>query len=112
MGFGKNLLRLAHSASKRSKRSRRGPNGEKVSLIKFPKYGYPFEELNYMYVYNNLLEAGFLNVELINLKDIRLGLFAKEGTIKKITVSGEPICRGGEKYSPYVSIVIYYHGRR
>ena len=87
-------------------------DGYMVQLIKFPKYWDSFENLNYKDVYNDLLDVGFVNVRLVNLGDIKLGLFKKEGSIEEITVSGGRILKGGGKYLADAPIVIVYHGRR
>lgn len=89
-----------------------GYNGETVRLLKFPNFFGSLAELNYHDVYNRLQSAGFTNVRLINLRDIKIGLFKREGSIEEISVDGETIESGGRKYPADVPIEIVYHGRK
>ena len=79
--------------------------------IRFPKNLEPFEEKNYEVIKDALKSAGFVNIRCINLHDVRVGLFRKEGRVESICVNGEQIMSGGRMYRPDCSITISYHGK-
>lgn len=108
MGFGKNLLRIAHSAGKRRSRGRSKDNSHE-EYIQVPWYG--GDSINYSVVSFMLTQAGFLNVTLENLRDLRFGILTKEGSVKRVTANGVDIIIGA-KYLADTPIVIYYHGKR
>lgn len=85
--------------------------GEIVEKIKFPRGLEPFEERNYMEIKNALEDAGFENIECINMKDVVIGLFAKNGRVASVSVNGTRIISGGKSYTPDVPIIIEYHGK-
>ena len=89
-----------------------GMDGNVVPFLCFPRYWDSFEVLNYRELYNDLMEVGFTNIRLVNLGDIKIGLFKKEGSIEEITVAGARIFKGGGKYPADSPIVIVYHGKR
>ena len=79
--------------------------------VKFPKGLEPFTEQNYEAARSTLANAGFTNINCINMHDLTLGLFTKPGKIKSITVNGNEIMSGGNVYMPNVPITITYHGK-
>lgn len=89
-----------------------GTDGYMVPILHFPRYWDSFEELNYKELYNDLIDVGFTNIRLVNLGDIKIGLFKKEESIEEITVAGVRIFKGGGKYPADSPIVIVYHGKR
>lgn len=89
-----------------------GMNGETVRLLKFPNNWGPYTEMDYRDVYNSLERIGFTNVRLTNLRDIKIGLLKRDGSIHEIIVNGETIISGGRKYPADIPIEIVYHGRR
>lgn len=79
--------------------------------IRFPKGFEPFSESNYEVIYSQLQNAGFTNINCVNLHDLTLGILTKPGKIDKITVNGNQITSGGRIYLPNTLITITYHGR-
>jgi hypothetical protein len=79
--------------------------------VKFPKGLEPFTKQNYEAVRSTLANAGFTNINCINLQNLTLGLLTKPGKIKSITVNGNEITSGGKVYMPNVPIIITYHGK-
>jgi hypothetical protein len=79
--------------------------------IRFPKGYEPFNEQHYDTVLSALRVSGFTNVSTVNMHDVKLGIFQKQGEIEKITVSGRNILSGGHYYAHDVPIIITYHGR-
>jgi DNA-directed RNA polymerase subunit RPC12/RpoP len=79
--------------------------------VMFPKGFEPFGEKRAEVVRSALLAAGFKNIQLINLHDLKLGLITKPGTIEAVAVDGTPISSGGRVYLPEAVITITYHGR-
>jgi hypothetical protein len=79
--------------------------------VKFPKGLEPFKEQNYEAARSTLANAGFTNINCINMHDLTLGLLTKPGKIKSITVNGNEIMSGGNVYMPNVPITITYHGK-
>ena len=65
--------------------------------------------LHYSAAAQALQAAGFRNVQCINLGDLRLGLFKRNGSVESITVDGEtPDFRN--YYSPGARVIVSYHG--
>ena len=79
--------------------------------IRFPKGLEPFSESNYEVLYNELVNAGFTNINCVNMHDLMLGLLTKKGKVEKVTVNGKQITSGGKTYMPSTPITIIYHGR-
>lgn len=79
--------------------------------VKFPKGLEPFTEQNYEAVRSTLTNAGFSNINCINMHDLTLGLLTKPGKIESITVNGNKIMSGGNVYMPNIPITITYHGK-
>ena len=88
---------------------------EKVLLssggVKFPQGLEPFTEQNYEAARLTLANAGFTNINCINMHDLILGLLTKPGKIESIIVDGNKIMSGGNVYMPNVPITITYHGK-
>ena len=57
-----------------------------------------------------LTEEGFTNIQLVNLNDVKLGLFVKRGVITDISIGGKQRGTGERYYRPEVPIVITHHG--
>ena len=79
--------------------------------IAFPKSRTVLRGQNYQVWNSTLRSAGFTNVTCVNLHDVKLGLFQKDGVIEKVTVNGKETLFGGNVYHPDVPIIISYHGR-
>ena len=60
-------------------------------------------------VENLLKSSGFRNIQMFNMKDVRLGLFVSIGEVESVTINGvEP--EVGAWYDPMSAIIIRYHG--
>ena len=79
--------------------------------IRFPKSRTVLRDQYYKTISSELKAAGFTNVKCVNLHDVKLGLFQKEGAIEQVLVDGKETLFGGNVYRPNVPIVITYHGR-
>lgn len=79
------------------------------SKIKVPSAISGYGEKQYSLIETLFVDAGFTNVKCIPINDLKIGLFAKPGTVKDIAVDGRSILFGGKKCSPDVPVVITYH---
>lgn len=53
--------------------------------------------------------AGFSNITCVPLKDLRVGLLKKQGTVASLSVDGNTVVVSGQKCAPDVSVIISYH---
>ena len=71
-------------------------------------------ESNYAVVESRFLQAGFVNVRTVPLKDLTLGIRVRAGTVETITIDGKDISSYTFKrrFDCHVPILITYHSLR
>lgn len=87
-------------------------NKSKVSSdgrVKVPNSISGYEGKNFESIKSILENAGFTNIKSVPLKDLRLGILKKPGGVESITINGERISSGGDKFLPTASVLISYH---
>ena len=71
-----------------------------------------FKGENYENVIARLSDKGFTNIKAENLQDITLGIFAKEGAVKSVSIDGVTDYGFGEWVDREADVVISYHGKK
>lgn len=108
IGFGaisaEFLLIWLMSDKKKKSRNRNRPGYAMV-----PKLAEDFSEIHYTAVVEALRAAGFSSIKTINLSDLRLGIFNKNGSVDAITIGGENVTSEGW-YRQEAPVIITYHG--
>ena len=79
--------------------------------IRFPKGLEPFTDRNYETVQILLRNAGFTNIQCVNMHDLTFGILQKPGKVEKIKVDGVEITSGGKVYVSNIPVTITYHGK-
>ncbi len=77
--------------------------------VKVPEKFSGLSSMHYMEAESALQGSGFTNIKVINLGDLLIGIFKKQGSVASVTISGEVI-RPDEWYPHDAPIVISYHG--
>ena len=80
--------------------------GEKV---KVPSGIMDYEKKSYHAIEAVFKSAGFTNVQCVPLNDLSVGLLKRPEMVESITIHGEKVTSGGDKYMPNASVVISYH---
>ena len=68
------------------------------------------EKLDVQTLHTILKDAGFQNIQLINLHDLKIGFLTKPGTVESLRINGREIrgiCTG--VFKPDVPVIITYH---
>ena len=87
----------------------KGKNRGKPGYAMVPDKLINYSSMHYTAVEASLRAGGFTNIKTINLGDLRLGLFKKNGSVESVMINDENITRGGW-YPQGDLIVISYHG--
>ena len=76
--------------------------------IEFPLQKKDYQNADYKEVFEKLYDAGFRNIRLVNLRDLRRTNSRKKGKVSRIIVFGEDVIYG-EWYHKNAEVVITYH---
>lgn len=76
---------------------------------KVPESISDFESKNYAAIESIIRSAGFHNIKCVPLNDLTTGFLKKPGMVESITINGEAISYGGDKFPKDASIIISYH---
>lgn len=68
-----------------------------------------YETKSYTVVEAILRSAGFDNITLIPLGDLKMGVLKKPDTVESVIIDGNIINHGGRKFPPDAPVVISYH---
>ncbi|MBR6090053.1 MAG: zinc ribbon domain-containing protein [Anaerolineaceae bacterium] len=90
-------------------RKKRSKNRYRPGYVKIPDQAVYYENLNFTAARDLLKASGFSNIRVINLGDLRLGIFTKNGSVDSITIDGEPVSPD-EWYRQEAPVIISYHG--
>lgn len=80
-----------------------------LKLLAVPFSDKEAKKLDYLEAANELKDAGFVNIELVPIKDLIFGWLTKDGEIEEITISNMEKYTTEDKFRPDVDIIIYYH---
>ena len=67
---------------------------------------------NYLDVVSILENMGFTNVQVVEQKDVTIGLIYNVGDVKSVSINGEEKFSAGDEYLSDSVIVVTYHGKR
>ena len=90
-------------------KKKRSKNRSRPGFSRVPDQALNYENLHFSAVRDALNASGFNNIRTINLGDLRLGLFKKNGSVDSITIDGESIS-SDEWYRQEGQVIISYHG--
>ena len=82
---------------------------KKKVTVTFPMIDY--EGKNYMIVESLYRKAGFLNIEMVPMKDLNSLTVRKNGMVAQITIDGDEEIEEDSKYSENARVIITYHSR-
>ena len=86
---------------------------EEPMKIKLPSAVVNGASENYAVVESMLVQAGFMNVRAVPLRDLTMGVFKKPGIVESITIDGKELSSYfRRKFPPNVPIIISYHSLR
>ena len=95
------------NGKKQNKEQRSAQEDEpETIMIKYPHGNYE----NAYLLQAKLEQAGFVNIRMLNLKDIKVGFLKKPGEIESVSINGKD-SRPIKKLYPNAPIIITYHGR-
>lgn len=84
-------------------------NRNRPGYAQIPAQAVYHENIHYSAVEAALRSAGFRNIRTINLGDLRLGLFKRNGSVESVTIGGERV--SSEEWHPQEApVIITYHG--
>lgn len=84
-------------------------NRNRPGYAQIPAQAENYENIHYSAVEAALRSAGFRNIRTINLGDLRLGLFKRNGAVESVTIGGERV--SSDEWHPQESpVIISYHG--
>ena len=92
-----------------SEKEKKGKNRGRPGYSRVPDQLSDYGSMHYSAAESMLRMNGFSNIRTVNLGDLRLGLFVKNGSIDSITIGGEN-CSTKEWYSQSAPVIITYHG--
>lgn len=90
-------------------KKKRSKNRYRPGFSRVPDQAVNYENLHFSAVRDALRANGFSNIRIINLGDLRLGLFKKNGSVESVTIDGESIS-SDEWYHQEAQVIISYHG--
>ena len=84
-------------------------NRNRPGYAKMPEQAVNCENLHFTAVRDALKANGFSDIRLINLGDLRLGIFRKNGSVESVTIDGDTVS-SDDWYPQSGKIIISYHG--
>ena len=88
---------------------KRKKNRYRPGYAQVPSQAVHYENIHYTAVEAALRSNGFSNIKAINLGDLRLGIFRKNGSVESVTIAGERISVD-EWHPQEAPVIISYHG--
>ena len=85
-----------------------GMDAESTPQIQVPGSSRQFESVNFSIVAQQFEDAGFSNITLTPIEDLKFGIITKDGEVEKVTVSGNEEYIIEKWYRQDVPINIYY----
>lgn len=82
---------------------------EKGDYIRVPSAASEYYRKNYEDVFDEFEAYGFKDIVLLEQKDLKVGLFTKEGSIEKISIDGKADFKKNAKFRKDARVVIIYH---
>lgn len=73
---------------------------------------YDGKKSNYNDLKSKFEEAGFKNIALYPIEDIKVGIFTKDGAVESITIDGKDSFKKSNIFSSNAKIVIKYHTKK
>ena len=86
-----------------------GMDAESTPQIQVPGSSRQFESVNFSIVAQQFEDAGFSNITLTPIEDLKFGIITKDGEVEKVTVSGNEEYIIEKWYRQDVPINISYH---
>lgn len=80
-----------------------------VKRVKPPITSSEALELNYLELKEKFKKAGFTNIKLSPIEDIKIGLLTKEGEVESITIAGKTSFKKSSIFDANDAVVIKYH---
>lgn len=77
--------------------------------IQVPGSSKNFETVNFAIVAQQFEDAGFSNIKLTSIEDLKYGILTKDGEVEKVTISGNEEYVIDRRYDQDVPVNIYYH---
>ena len=74
-----------------------------------PSSAYDFRRKDYNVVINDLKDAGFTNISIVEIKDLKTGILVKNGSVESISVDGSKDFEKGDVFPKDSKIRIDYH---
>ena len=88
---------------------KRKKNRNRPGYVKVPEQVLSYSGMHYSAVEAALQAAGFRNIRVINLGDLRLDLFRRKGSVNSITIDGQNLTDDGW-FRQEAPVIISYHG--
>ena len=85
------------------------PEAKTISISMSAK---DFKDKNYKDVEKLLEKEGFFFIETNELKDIKIGLLAKEEEVESVSIDGNTDFEEGDEFQDDASVVINYHSKK
>lgn len=77
--------------------------------VKTPAAAKELEKQDYQDVQKRFKKAGFTKIKLTEDPDLKLGLFAKENSVEKVSIDGDTEFTENEEFDPNAEVEIVYH---
>lgn len=68
-----------------------------------------YQKKSHVVIETVLRNAGFINIRCIPLHDLTVGFLKKPDMVESISINGENVTVGGDKYTPDAPVIISYH---
>lgn len=85
---------------------------DSASKIKSPITSTEALNLDYEELEQKLRNAGFDNIKLYPIEDVKIGVFTKEGEIESVTIDGQSSFKKSSIFKADSEIVIKYHAKK
>lgn len=80
-----------------------------VDTVTVKKDYYDFKGENFKDAENDLSDMGFTNIKVKKIKDIKYGIFTKDGEVDRVTINGDSEFKEDERFNADSKVKIYYH---
>lgn len=84
-------------------------NKSEVIKVKAPAAAKKLKKEDYQDVQKRFEKAGFKKIKLTEDPDLKLGLFAKENSVEKVSIDGNTEFEENEEFEPNSEVEIVYH---
>ena len=89
--------------------SKKDENVDLGDMAKIPSSISEYKKKNYSAIEVMFAGAGFTNIRCVPLNDLSIGVLKKPGMTESISINGNSVMSGGQKYPKDASVVISYH---